>query len=192
MSSHRLYGVVLASLILGGCGKVADARRTSAAPGSTAPAISAVQPVPTLFEIMEQVVVPASKVLWDVSNTKQDDNDNLTGSRVTATDWKQIEDAAAQLKAAAETLAGDAHIVIAPTGVAIQDQASPGSASPQQVQGFINADPAGFAERAKALLGSAETMRQAASTHNSSQLGDALGKLDGICEQGLARHDTAL
>ena len=183
MKSQRLCGAAIAVLIVGGCGKAPDAP-TSAAPAvSAAPAILAAQPILTLIEVMERVVVPASKALWDVSNVAQDDNGNVAASRISVADWKQIEDAATQMKAAAEALAGAARVTVAPPGVAIQDQASSGSSSARQVQGFIDADPSGFIARAKALAASAETMRLAASTRNVSQFGDAVGALDGVCEE---------
>ena len=183
MNQHCLCGAVLALLLIGGCGKAADAPKTAARTVAVTRAVSAAQPLPTLFETMERVVVPTSKVLWDVSNTEQDDNGNFDASKVTDAEWKQIEHAATQMKAAAETLVSAAHVVVAPPGVAIQDQASSGSSSAQQVQGFIDADPAGFIERAKALAASGEAMSLAAVTRNASQFGDAVNQLDGVCEQ---------
>ena len=183
MNNQRLCGVVLAVLILGGCGKASDAPNTAAPAVAAIAAIAAAQPVPTLFETMERVVVPTSKALWDVSNSKQDDNGNIDASKITDAEWKHIEVAATQMKVAADTLAEAAHVVVAPPGVSIQDQASSGSSSAQQVQAFIDADPAGFVERAKALAASAGAMRQAASTRNAGQFGDAASALDGVCEE---------
>ena len=176
MNTQRLCGVVLAVLMIGGCGKTADRPQGAAGSPGSAPAVS-------VFDTMERVVVPASKVLWDVSNNKQDDNGNVDASKVTDAEWKQVEAAAMQMKASAETLAGTKHVVVAPPGVAIHDEGTPNGSSAQQVQGFIDADPAGFAEYAKALAASGEAIRQAATTRNASQFGDEAGKLDGVCEQ---------
>ena len=183
MSNQRLTGVVLAVLIIGGCGKTVDQPPAAAPVPVSAPVVSAAQPIPTVFETMERVVVPTSKALWDVSNTKQDDNGNVDASKVTDADWKQVEDAATQMKAAAETLASATQTVVAPPGVAIHDEGTPDGSSAKQVQGFIDADPAAFAAYAKALAASGEAIRQAAATRNAMQFGDEAGKLDGVCEQ---------
>lgn len=179
MTSKRIWILVAGILVVSGCGKSADRAQPAAQPR---PAPSA-QVAPTINELMTKVVVPQSAVLWGVSNAAQDNDGNVDASKVTNASWLLITDAAMQMKEASEALGTREKSVVAASGVVIQDANTASGSSAAQVQGFIDAAPAAFRDRAGALAVVSDQMVQAAATHNAGQLGAAAAKLDEVCEQ---------
>jgi hypothetical protein len=135
-----------------------------------------------LHPVMKDVVAPQAQVLWDVGNRGMDDNGNADASKISAKDWTSLGAAAQKMKDAADALAAAPQIAVVGPGMKLQDEGGPGASTPQQIQGFIDADRKGFAEHAKALSGVADEFVQAARGKDAAKLMSASGRMDEVCE----------
>lgn len=164
MSVKRFGWVVAAGLLaLGGCTKET--------------------PAPTVHEAMTMVIVPESQTLWDVANKAINDNGEPDASKVTEADWAQIVTSGQKIKAMSERLAAAKALKAAAQGEKLQDQDNPGAADAAAVQGFLDADPAAFAEHARKLAAVADNFVAAAQAKDAVKLGDASSAMDEVCEQ---------
>jgi hypothetical protein len=139
-------------------------------------------PAPTIHAAMKDVIAPQAQALWDVGNEAMDDNGNPDAKRLSAAQWAQLATAGQKVKDMSLALAMvDRPVVVAP-GATIQGEGDPNSSSAKQVQGFVDANPAGFAEQARKLAAVADDFVVAAKARDAAKLGLASGNLDQVCE----------
>ena len=140
------------------------------------------KPTVVLHDAMKDVVAPQAQIVWDVANNAQDDDGKPDPSKLTDGDWAKIADAGRKLKDQATAISDAAHLTVAPPGQKIQDEENSGASTAAQVQGFIAADPQGFAAFAKTLAEQADKFTGAAQSRDAAKLADAAGSLDQVCE----------
>lgn len=139
-------------------------------------------PVPTVHEAMKDVIAPQTQVVWDVSNNLMDDDGNPVASRLDDAQWEQIAAASQRIRDMSLTLAMAGHVTAAAPGVKIDGEGNPEGTTAAQVQGFIDADRAAFAEDARVLAASADTLVAAARAKDAAKVSDVAGTLDQVCE----------
>jgi cytochrome c556 len=135
-----------------------------------------------LYPEMKAVVAPQAQILWDVGNRGMDDDGNPDGSRLTAADWEALGKAAEAMRASSERMAAASAITVVAPGAKIQDEGTPGAATPQQIEAWIAADPKAFASHARDLAAVAAEFAQAATARDAVKLASASGRLDEVCE----------
>lgn len=139
-------------------------------------------PAPTVYEAMKDVIAPQTQVVWDVSNDLMDDDGNPVASRLSDAQWEQIAAASQRIRDMSLALAMADPVRAAAPGVKIDGEGNPEGSTAAQVQGFIDADRATFAEDAKALAASAEALVTAARAKDAARASDVAGTLDQVCE----------
>jgi hypothetical protein len=159
-----------------------------AATGLTVAVVHAQATAPTIQAAMKGVIAPQAQILWDVGNEAMDDNGNPDAKRLTAAQWDQLAAAGAKVKDMSLALAMAEHIKVVGPGAAIQGEGDPNSSSAVQVQGFVDANPAGFAEQSRKLAAAADDFVVAAKARDAAKLGLASGNLDQVCEDCHMRY----
>lgn len=135
-----------------------------------------------LHDAMKTVVAPQAQILWDVSNAAMDDNGNADGSKLKKADWDKLIAAGQAVSVAAHGLGSASHVTVKAAGAKLQDEGGPGASTPQEIQGYIDADQKGFASHAQALAAVSDAIVQAARARDAAKLMDASGRLDEVCE----------
>ncbi|HZV17312.1 MAG TPA: hypothetical protein VFF84_01310 [Sphingobium sp.] len=135
-----------------------------------------------IYTLMKDVVAPQADRLWDVGNRGVNDDGEPDASNLSEQDWDKLADAAGKMKAAATTMATAKEIIVAPPGVKVGEEGTPGAATAQQIQQFIAKDPQGFAKHAAELADISEGYIQAAAARDTVKLQDAAGRMDAVCE----------
>jgi cytochrome c556 len=153
-----------------------------AATGLMVAVVHAQAPAPTIQAAMKGVIAPQAQILWDVGNEAMDDNGNPDAKRLSATQWEQLAIAGQKVKDMSLALAMADHIKVVSPGATIQGEGDPNSSSAAQVQGFVDANLAGFAEQSRKLAAAADDFVVAAKARDAAKLGLASGNLDQVCE----------
>jgi cytochrome c556 len=136
-----------------------------------------------VYSVMKDIVVPQAADLWDVGNRAMDDNGNPDVSQLSEADWVKLGKAAEAMRGGSLAMANAPKLAVAPAGVKMQDEGGEGGgATAAQIQGFIDADPKGFAAHAKELADVSDTFLAAVKTRDAKTLADASGRLDAVCE----------
>jgi hypothetical protein len=111
-----------------------------------------------------------------------DDNGNVVGSKITATNWAKLLEIGKGLEEGGRTLATSAGIVAAPPGAKLQDEGNAGAPTVADIQRYIDAKPAIFRSRALELQKAGAGVVQAAKKHDAKRLSALSGSLDEVCE----------
>lgn len=154
----------------------------------TIAAVHAQTPAPTIHEAMKNVIAPQAQILWDVGNEAMDDNGTPDAKRLSAAQWGQIATAGQKVQDMSLALAMARPLKVVGPGAAIQGEGDPNSSSATQVQGFVDADPAGFAEQARKLAAVAGDFVAAGKARDAAKLGLVSGNLDQVCEDCHMRY----
>jgi hypothetical protein len=154
----------------------------------TIAAVHAQAPAPTIHEAMKNVIAPQAQVLWDVGNEAMDDSGNPDAKRLSAAQWGQITSAGQKVQDMSLALAMATPLKVVAPGAAIQGEGDANSSSAAQVQGFVDADPSGFADQSRKLAAVAGDFVAAAKARNAVKLGLASGNLDQVCEDCHTRY----
>jgi cytochrome c556 len=139
-------------------------------------------------QAMIEGVNPAAVAIWDVTNSAIDEEGALDPALMTAQNWGRIEDGATRLEAAA------LHMAIAQTLVADgpanlrSEDLPPGTASREEIQAMIDADPEGFRAVARAMAERAAALVAAARLRNVVAVGDLAAGLDQDCTSCHTRY----
>jgi cytochrome c556 len=148
------------------------------APGAQMPAGQPAQ----LHRTMKTIVAPMADALWAVGNDTMDDAGNADARRIKPADWAKLGSAAQAMKDAALGLANAPKVIAAMPGDKLQNDGAPGATTAAQIQGFIDADPQGFATHARELAAVSDEFLQSAKSHDAVKLTAASGRLDEVCE----------
>lgn len=135
-----------------------------------------------LQPLMKDVAAPQAAVLWDVGNRGMDDDGNPSAKNLSAADWDKLALAADLMKGAASRLAAAPKVAVAAPGTKLQDEDAPGAKTAVQIQGYIDADPKGFADHAARLAAVSDEFLAAARARDAVKLQAASGRLDEVCE----------
>jgi cytochrome c556 len=149
---------------------------------TNAHAANAPATAPNLHDLMKNVVAVQAQIIWDVGNQAQDDKGDPDPRKLKPTDWSKLTAASGKVKQAMQTLAQAPHVMAAAPGQKLDGEGDPGTFGAKQVQAAIDANPELFRAFSQALIASMERISAAAQTKNATQLFDASGGLDQICE----------
>lgn len=139
-------------------------------------------PEAQVHDSMVEVLVPASTTVWDVANRALNDQSVADVSRLKEADWTALAAASQQMKDRPLLLAAQKHVVVADPVVKIEDEEDPGGSNAQDVQRYIDANPAVFAQRAQKLADTADVFLIAAKTRDGTKLEAASEHLDEVCD----------
>ena len=131
----------------------------------------------TIQDLMHARIDPAADVLWDsvaFIASEQGEEDRRPRS---AADWDAVRQAALSLIEAAGELAAPGRPV-----AALDAAAGPGEIKAADIRRRIDADRAGFAQRAGALGAAARRALAAIDAKNAEALMNAGGSIDAACE----------
>jgi len=140
-------------------------------------------PAPTVHASMTQVIAPQAQTIWDITNRAYNDQgDGLDPKKISAGDWTRLETAGHQIRDGILVLAREKKRVAAEPGVKIEGEEDPAEPGAKQVQTYLDADPKGFAEHAKALAAAADTVAKAAHAKDAGPVFAVAGRLDSVCD----------
>jgi hypothetical protein len=148
----------------------------------TSLAIAADAPKVVLQTVMLTVVNPQGLALWAITNDAIGDDGNLDAKKLTPAKWAQLGEIGKALQAGGRTLATNRGIVAAPPGARLQDDTPTGPSKSIAVQGYLDAQPDLFHQRAKALQDLGGKAATAASKQDLNAMNQIAGDLDGVCE----------
>lgn len=148
-----------------------------------APLHAATEAAPaTVHTWMNGAVIPNSTLLWDLASKAFDDDGKPDASKISASDWAKVAEAAQAIRSTAGQMAEARAIVAAPAGVKLVNEGVDGGSTPAQVQRFVDRDRPGFNKFARELAANAGEFAEAARTRNAQRLSDASDALEGVCE----------
>jgi len=149
-------------------------------------------PTPTINASMTQVMDPQARTVWDItSRAYNEKGDGLDPSKLSAADWVRLETAGRQLGDRARELAKAKKITVAAPGETIMgaSAAPPGAtkqtwdaASATQIQALIDANRALFAQHARTMAETGDTIAKASRTKDTRLLYDVSSNLDEVCD----------
>ena len=148
---------------------------------------------PTINSSMTEVMEPTAQTIWDImSSAYNDKGDGLDAAKLTAADWKALDKASRTLKARADMLALADHLVVAADNQPILGSQAVGTrgeigaawdaVSAREIQSRIDAKPALFAQKARALADAAAQITQAADAKNTARFYAVASGLDEVCD----------
>lgn len=148
---------------------------------------------PTINTSMTEVMEPTAQIIWDImSSAYNDKGDGLDAAKLSAADWKALDKASRALKARADMLALADHLIVATDtqpvlgSQAVGTKGDIGAAwdavSARQIQSRIDAKPALFAQKARALADAAAQITQAADAKNATRFYAVASGLDEVCD----------
>jgi hypothetical protein len=149
-------------------------------------------PTPTVNQSMTKIMAPEAQVIWDITSRAFNfKGDGLDPTKITPTDWTLLEQAGQKMKDRGAILANAKHNVVADPGAAIMGAyAAPAgdvkktwdAASAKQIQALIDANPQLFAQRAKILSDTGDTLQRAAGARDLQTVYKVSADLDEVCD----------
>ena len=140
-------------------------------------------PAPTVHASMTEVVAPQAQTIWDITNRSFNKaGDGLDPSKISPADWIKLDAAGRQLSDRARVLAKARNVTAAAPGAEIMGDGARGAPTVQQIQAFIDADRAGFAEHARILAKAGDTVAKAAKAKDVAPLFRVASGLDEVCD----------
>ena len=144
---------------------------------------------PTINESMTKVMAVHAQTIWDMtSKAFNDKGDGLDASKLSDQDWARLAYAGQQLSDRALVLANAAHVTVKGEGETvmgedINHQGQPGdAATAKEIQGFIDANPGLFADKARKLAESGTDLVKAAKTKDVAVAYRVSAGLDEVCD----------
>ena len=151
-------------------------------------------PTPTINNSMTHVMQPQAQTIWDISshafNAK---GDGLDASKLSDVDWIKLAKAGRQMRDRARVIAEADKISVAAPGETILGQEGSGmvkgppeesrsAASIQQIQTWIDANPALFAKRARVLEEAGDKLLKAAHGRDIKGVYEVSAGMDEVCD----------
>lgn len=128
---------------------------------------------------MQGRVNPAMLAIWDVGNNALNEDGGIDAKLMDDAKWARIAEAATQLAAAGQDMAGAGGLVAAALDNAAVGE---GEVAMSEVQKHIDGDAAGFREAAAALAEHAAKIAVAATARDAATAGALIGETDAVCE----------
>jgi hypothetical protein len=129
--------------------------------------------------VMQQRVNPAMLAIWDVGNNALNDEGGIDLKLMDAGKWGQVAEAADQLAAVGNDMAGAGTFIAAsPTNSATAE----GEITMAAVQQHIDRDPEGLKQMAAAFADHAQRLADAARARDAASAGDLIAEMDSVCE----------
>jgi hypothetical protein len=135
---------------------------------------------------MQQGINDATMEIWDVGNNAMGNQGGIDPKLMDEASWTKLGTAAGRLAADAQKMA-DAKTILAADPAESKD-VEPGSFSIEDVQGYIDGDPAAFRAFAAALAVHAEKLSTAAKDKDAAAAGPLVDQLDSVCEACHAKY----
>lgn len=135
---------------------------------------------------MQGPVNEATNALWDIGNNAMGDDGAMDPALMDEGKWAALAGAADRLETASNRMAEAGAIRAAIPGH--EADVEPGAYSMEDVQSYIDADPAAFRLMAKALAQHAAKIGAAAKARDAEQAGSLVGELDQVCETCHAKY----
>jgi cytochrome c556 len=128
---------------------------------------------------MQQHVNPAMLSIWDVTNNAVGDDGGIDAAQMDDEKWAQVAAGADRLSIAGQDMAlASAYLAAAPGNTEVGDGETPMA----KIQGYLDADPKGFAEAARGLADHAERLASAARSKDAVTAGALVSEMDAVCE----------
>ncbi len=149
------------------------------------------KPTPTVNDSMTKVMQPQTQVIWDItSRAFNAKGDGLDGSKISPADWIRLAQSSRRVRDRARILADAPHVTVAKASDTVMGAFAShagtkqtwDAASAAQVQGLIDADPAGFAKHARALADAMDTLHTATRTRDAATVYAVSSGLDETCD----------
>ncbi len=164
-------GAALAALALASC-------------GSPAP-----QPRETLHQIMAGSIDPLADVIWGETSKAYGDDGRPQPGKLTPEEWAKVEQAARDMRVAAEKIASDPDIEVTKPGAKLLDEGRvPEAVTAAQVALYVQRDRPGLAVHARELMKEALDIENAAKARDSVKAVYLAEQLDEVCEQCHVRY----
>lgn len=173
--SWRVMVASAACALLAACGQ-RQANDEAASAGT-----QQAQAAPTVFEAMNQALVPASNKVWELAGNLWNDDGNLDASQLSAEQWQELREAAQAMETAATTLASAQPIVVAAPGVKILNEGASGALGAAEVQAAIDANPQTFQQDATALAEASRELIAAAEAKDATKTDELSNRLTELC-----------
>lgn len=153
-----------------------------ASPPASQPGASAAAPPPrTIFETMNQSLMPQANQLWELAGSLYDDEGELDAAQLTDAQWQQMQATAAALEQVAIEIAEAPALRVAPEGVKIQNEGMPGTLGVAEIQAAIDADGPAFRGHSRQLAGVARDFIAAAQARDAAAGDAASNRLNEVC-----------
>jgi cytochrome c556 len=175
----RHLSVLACTVLLAACGRSQDPGVAGNGPAADAP--PAVAAAPTIWEAMTQSIIPQSNVIWELASNLPDDDGKIDAGRLSADQWAQLEQAAENMRSSAAALASAQKPLVAPPGVKILNEGTPGSLGAAQVQAAIDADSQGFKDAAASFVTMATSLVAAAQAKDGAKTDALSNELTEVC-----------
>jgi hypothetical protein len=146
---------------------------------------------PTVNSSMTKVMQPQAQVIWDItSRAFNEKGDGLDGAKISDADWIRLAQASRRVRDRARILAEAPHVTAATPGEPVMGgyashtgvKQTWDAASAAQIQGLIDANPAGFSQHARALADSMNTLLNAAHARDAVKVYAVSSDLDEKCD----------
>jgi len=139
-------------------------------------------PKAVLQTVMLTKVNPQGLALWDITNNAMNDAGELDAKKMTAAKWARLAEIGKALEDGGQQLATSKGVIAAPPGARLQDDNPTGPSKSITIQGYLNAKPDLFRQRAKALQDLGAKTVVTAGKKDLKALNQISDELDGVCE----------
>ncbi|WP_164549729.1 cytochrome c [Altericroceibacterium xinjiangense] len=133
-------------------------------------------------EAMADHINPATLAVWDVTNTALADDGGLDPRLMDDAAWEKLAGAASVLHSDAALLSAQPKLQVVQPGREAGQSIAESAYSAEQIQRFIDADPAAFREMAQQLSLTAAELAKAAQERDARRAGETAGQIDALCE----------
>lgn len=147
-----------------------------------ADAPKAVLQTAVLQTVMLTKVNPQGLALWDITNNAMNDAGELDAKKMTPTKWARLAEIGKALEEGGKQLATSKGVIAAPPGARLQDDNPSGPSKSITIQGYLDAKPDLFRQRAKALQDLGAKTVVVAGKKDLKTLNQISEDLDGVCE----------
>ena len=173
--------IIMSAVVVAACDTNKNASANTPTPAATV-ASSAVKPIGTVKEIMNGIVDPSSKELWDSVGTESGPKGVVEKAPQTDEEWAKIEGDALLLAEVANLLKMPGRQVALPEQANLKSQPDAPELTPVQIGEKIAKDRAAWERKADALQATALKARAAAKAHDKDGLLSVGEEIDNACE----------
>lgn len=160
----------------------ACSRSTPAPTPTTASAETPMVPVGTVKEVMQGIVDPTSKAIWDAVGTESGKNGIVEKAPKTDEEWAVVQHNALSLAEAANLLKVPGRHMSLPEQANAKSQPDAAELTPAQIEEKVNRDRGAWDTKADALRVTATKAVAAAKAHDKDGILNVGEEIDNACE----------